>query len=93
MLVQGETQRSNSFCAVASSVMVLNSLEVSAPDDEVHGFPYFNQDNFFSSSVEEIITAERVQKNGFTLAQLGEALSTWEYGCQFLFTPSLEVTF
>ena len=79
-VVHGVTQNTNSFCGVASAVMILNSLQVDAPIDEDHGFPYFNQANFFSKEVEDVVPATQVLAQGFTLDQLGRALQTWEYG-------------
>ena len=70
--------------------MILNSLPIDPPpdlehpdsdDEDLEFFAYFTQDNFFSDTVERIITEEEVIQKGFTLEQLGDALTAWEYGC------------
>lgn len=69
------TQEKLSYCGVASSVMVLNSLAVPAPAARGYGtYRFWTQDNLFEggSGGPE---AEVVQKRGMTLAQLRQLLA------------------
>ena len=74
------TQITQSYCGVASSGMVLNSLDLQAPDDERYR-PYrmFTQDNFFAdSATQAVLPAEVVLRQGMTLSQLGQLLASHE---------------
>lgn len=73
LLSQFETQKTTTYCGVASLVMVLNSSGIKPPDDPLHKpYQYFTQDNFFNADVEKIIPASDVEKKGITLDQLNE---------------------
>ena len=76
LMDQFETQQTQSFCGIASSVMVLNALGVEGPKDPVF-LPYrpFSQDNFFSSDVNSVLPKALVLKQGATLDQIGQALA------------------
>src|ERR1700692_1251160 len=50
------TQRSGNFCGVASGVMVLNALQVSAPVDEQLGAPFFTQEDFFNECARHVLS-------------------------------------
>jgi Phytochelatin synthase len=73
------TQRNQAFCGVASMVMVLNALGVSAPESpEFSPYRIFTQDNFFNNEkAREVITPERVSRQGLTLEQLGRLLASY----------------
>jgi hypothetical protein len=73
------TQDNLTYCSIASSVMVLNALGIPGPTDRNYG-PYhiFTQQNFFTPSVEKILPKALVQKQGATLNQIAEALSTFK---------------
>ena len=68
------TQKTTTYCGVASLVMVLNSSNLPKPEDPLHEpYHYFTQDNFFNEKVKAIIPAEGengVEKNGITLDEL-----------------------
>ncbi|WP_013323642.1 phytochelatin synthase family protein [Gloeothece verrucosa] len=73
------TQENPAWCGVASIVMVLNALGISAPEDPVHK-PYhaFTQTNLFDNpKTSQIITAEQVSRQGMTLQQLGQLLESY----------------
>jgi hypothetical protein len=74
---QFQTQKTPSYCGVASSIMVLNALGLPAPI-AVEYAPYsvFTQDNFFTPQAEQVVTAAVVQRRGMTLAQLAGLLSS-----------------
>lgn len=66
------TQRSGNFCGVASGVMVLNALQVSAPSDDQTGAPVFTQDNFFSECARRVLSPTLMP--GMTIDQLADLL-------------------
>jgi hypothetical protein len=66
------TQRSGNFCGVASGVMVLNALQVSAPVDDPTGAPYYTQDNFFSDCARHVLSPTMMP--GMTIDQLVDLL-------------------
>jgi hypothetical protein len=72
-----ETQVNQAYCAVASSVMVLNALKIERPlAEQYKGYHYFTQQNFFNTVDPSIAKPEQVHKEGMTLDQLAKSLST-----------------
>jgi len=70
---QFTTQRSTSYCGVASAVMVLNALPLAAPvASEWAPFRAFTQENIFGP--QSPVTAELVAKGGLTVEQLAALL-------------------
>ena len=67
-----ETQANLSYCGVASLVVVLNSLAVPAPAVPAYpGYHFWTQENIFSGpGGDRFVRAERVRREGMTLAQL-----------------------
>lgn len=77
-LEQAETQANQAYCAVASSVIVLNVLNVLAPiDPSYQPYAYFTQNVFFTPTVKSIITPEQVAKGEMTLGILTTVLNTF----------------
>lgn len=73
-----ETQETPANCGPASAVMVLNALAVPAPASQAHPpFRCFEQGNFFSPQVEQVLSRERLQRQGATLDELGAMLGRW----------------
>jgi hypothetical protein len=72
------TQINQAYCGVASSVMVLNSLGISAPESpQTKPFRAFTQENFFNrEETKKVISLDLVSKRGMTLAQLGDLLTS-----------------
>jgi hypothetical protein len=72
------TQSTQSYCGVASAVMVLNSLKLPAPiDPRYQPYGVFTQENFFQTpKTEQVLPAQIVQRQGMTLQQLGELLAS-----------------
>jgi Phytochelatin synthase len=66
------TQRSGNFCGVASGVMVLNALQVSAPVDDAIGAPYYTQDDFFNDCARRVLSPTMMP--GMTIDQLVDLL-------------------
>lgn len=70
-----ETQKNQAFCAVASSVMILNALNIQRPKNRFYpDFPYFNQEEFFNSIDPKLANPETVSKEGMTFEQLAAVL-------------------
>lgn len=73
------TQKNLTYCAVASSAMVLNALKVPAPISPTYQ-PYdlVTQNNFFTPAVMKYVTPSQVNMRGVTLDALAKALSTFD---------------
>jgi hypothetical protein len=71
------TQKNPAYCGVASIVMVLNALQLPAPEvPELNPYRTFTQDNFFNAATEEILPLAVLIKQGMTLDQIGALLVT-----------------
>ena len=72
------TQSSLTYCGVASAVMILNSLDTKAPlADGYRGYRFWTQDNIFlMNEAQELIDPELVNRQGLTLHQLANLLSS-----------------
>lgn len=72
------TQKTVTYCGIASVVMVLNSSGMAAPVDSQHApYHYYTQDDFFNERVQKIITPEEVQKDGIPLSKLNEIIQSF----------------
>jgi hypothetical protein len=72
LALQFVTQQSQSFCGVASLVMVLNALKVPAPPSPALApFSAFDQSNIFNERTEAVVARSRIEQRGMTLDQLG----------------------
>jgi hypothetical protein len=71
------TQKTQSYCGVASMVMVLNALGIPGPDVREYA-PYrtFTQDNLLNERTDAILPRETLARQGMTLDQLGAILAT-----------------
>lgn len=69
-------QQTQSYCAVASAVTVLNSLPIKKPVDPTYApYAYFTQGNFFTPEVSKIISAQTVLAQGMTREEMAETLT------------------
>jgi len=67
------------YCGIASSVTVLNSLGVPSPDaPQIYPYKMFTQENFFTDEVLKIRRPSEVEKNGSTLDQLATMLVVFD---------------
>lgn len=74
------------YCAIASSVIVLNSLGVESPvAPEIYPFQKFNQQNIFTAKVLENYSPLEVEEQGLTLQQAAGLLSAYPVGVEFVF--------
>lgn len=70
-----ETQKLQSYCGVASAVMVLNALPAPAPEvEEWAPFRAFTQDNVFGPEARKVALPSQVSTGGMTLDQLAAFL-------------------
>jgi hypothetical protein len=66
------TQKTQSYCGVASTVMVLNALRAPAPTTpEYQPYHTFTQDNLLDEATDAILPRDVVARQGMTLDQLG----------------------
>lgn len=84
-----ETQLTNSYCSIASSVMVLNALGIEKPFVKRLGFSLFTQENFFTEKVQKTANRTSVLKRGMTLDQLAEVLQTFPIQVAVFHAPDL----
>jgi hypothetical protein len=76
--MQFVTQRTQTYCGVATLVMVLNALAVPAPaTPEIEPFRTFTQDNVLNDRTEQILPKEILAKQGMTLDQIGQFLGAY----------------
>ena len=74
------SQQKLSYCGVASAVTVLNTLHPTNTPlcDTLDGkVAYFDQVNFFSKAVEQVVAQSVVLKQGFTLQEWSRAVATY----------------
>jgi hypothetical protein len=73
-----ETQRTQSYCGVASMVMVLNAIGAPAPTaPQYQPYTVFTQDNVLDEKTDAIRPRETILHRGMTLDQLGQILSLY----------------
>ena len=71
------TQKTQSYCGVASIVMVLNALGVPAPPvPEYKPYRIFTQDNVLDQRTDAVLPRETLARQGMTLDQIGGILAT-----------------
>lgn len=69
-------QMTQSYCAVASAVTVLNAMPISKPVDPTYApYAYFTQNNFFTAEVIKVISPQTVLAMGMTRAEMAETLT------------------
>lgn len=77
--MQFVTQHNQAYCGVASIVMVLNGLQIPAPEAPQYS-PYrvFTQENFFNNeATRKVLAPEVVSRMGMTLKQIGQFLGSY----------------
>lgn len=72
LLEQYVTQSAGNFCGVASSVMILNAMQVPAPTAKEWGAAHFTQDNFWNDCAKGVLSPTLMP--GMTVDQLGDLL-------------------
>ena len=76
--IQFVTQKTQSYCGVASIVMVLNALGSPAPTTPEYA-PYrvFTQDDFFNAETEKVRPQSLIARRGMTVDQIGGLLAAY----------------
>lgn len=78
-------QKTQTYCSIATSAIVLNALKIPAPIDPAYKpYAYFTQDDFFTPAITQIIAPEEVGKHGMDLATLGKVLATFPLQVQIV---------
>jgi hypothetical protein len=76
--IQFVTQNNQAFCGVATIVMVLNALEISAPTTpEFDPYRTFTQENVFTPATETVLPRATLERIGMTLDQIGGFIGTY----------------
>ncbi|MCD2157937.1 phytochelatin synthase family protein [Rhodococcus cerastii] len=77
LMMYFETQETQTYCAVASSVMALNAVGVPRPSNSKYpDYPFFTQDQFFDSVDPGVATPDQVRREGMTFDQLATVLES-----------------
>jgi hypothetical protein len=74
LIEQYVTQEDPGYCGIASAVMVLNALQIPAPEHNVWGAPFFTQANIFNDKAKTV--AQPGFKGGLTLQQLADVIQS-----------------
>lgn len=84
------TQKNLSYCGIASTVMVLNSLGVQPPIDGKYA-PYslFTQNNIFTQKVLEKFKPNDIIFHGMTLAQVGRLFKLYGLNVSVIYPTSI----
>lgn len=73
-----ETQRNQTYCGVASVVMVLNALELPAPAAAEHGaHRFFTQRNVLNGRTDVVVRERRIARRGMLLAEVAKVLEAY----------------
>ena len=77
LMSQFITQINGAFCGIASTVMVLNALNVPPPDAPEWNRGYFTQDNIFNEQTESVIPRRTISRQGMTLEEVAGFFETY----------------
>ena len=77
LMSQFVTQKNGAFCGIASTVMVLNALNVAPPIAPEWNRGYFTQDNIFNEQTEAVIPQRTIVRQGMTLEELAGFFETY----------------
>jgi hypothetical protein len=84
------TQKTQTYCSVASISLVLNSLNVKGPDDPIYSpFHPITQDNFFTPDVTKVIDPKEVALHGMTLDQAALVTAQFQVTTQAIHSDQL----
>ena len=73
-----ETQRSQTYCGVASLVMVLNALQLPAPTADEYGtYRIFTQGNLLNGRTDNLISQRTIVRRGMLLAEVPRVLEAY----------------
>jgi hypothetical protein len=73
-----ETQRSQTYCGLASMVMVLNALELPAPTADEYGtYRIFTQQNVLNGRTDDVVSERTIARRGMLLAEVARVLEVY----------------
>lgn len=69
-------QQTQTYCAVASAITVLNAMPIKKPVDPAYApYAYFTQSNFFTPEVTKVISPQTVLSQGMTREEMVKTLT------------------
>jgi hypothetical protein len=69
-------QQTQTYCAVASAITVLNAMPIKKPVDPAYApYAYFTQSNFFTPEVARVISPQTVLAQGMTREEMAQTLA------------------
>jgi hypothetical protein len=72
------SEQLDTFCGIASSVMVLNALDIPAPPSPfIYPYKKFDQNNIFNEVVLKVKPGDKIGADGLTLQELSALLKTF----------------
>lgn len=87
------TQKTTTYCGVASLVILLNSSDLTPPSDSTHvPYYYFSQEDFFTDTVKQIVTPEVVAQKGITLTQLNQIVHAYGLKSEVVYANDIDVS-
>jgi Phytochelatin synthase len=90
--MQFVTQNDQSYCGIATMVMVLNALNIPAPlTPSIEPFATFTQDNVLNEKTEHILPKSTLLEEGMTLYQLSEMLKTFGLNIEIKYTKATSI--
>lgn len=82
-----ETQQNLAYCGAASMAMVLNALNIPAPQAPEYGrHTVFTQNNLFNEKTERIVSAKIIERQGMTLEELGKLMASYSLQTKIIFS-------
>ncbi len=71
------TQKNQTYCGIASAVIVLNTLKSNQPGDPMYyPYHYITQDSFFTPAVLPFLAPKSVMMRGSNMSELQQAISS-----------------
>ncbi|NMF60771.1 phytochelatin synthase family protein [Pseudanabaena yagii] len=88
------TQKNQAYCGVASMVMVLNALNIAAPETpEYPSFHMFTQENFFNSDrTRKVSSASAISRRGMNLERLAQLLESYDVKVKIYHAGDIDIS-
>lgn len=84
------TQKTLTFCSIASAVMVLNALDIPKPFSQTyHPFHIFTQRNVLTPEVRKVIDIKSLHKSGLTLNEFSKLVRVFPVKIQIFHAKEL----
>ncbi|MBP0590270.1 phytochelatin synthase family protein [Paraburkholderia sp. LEh10] len=90
--IQFVTQKNQAYCGVATMVMVLNALSVTAPPTPgIEPFKTFTQENVLNPSTERILPQDVLREKGMTLDQFAGLVGTYGVKAEVYHADTIDI--